>query len=143
MSFERSLVLALVMTTIFCTTAARADVFPFRMPSGNIDCTVGQGDGPSDISCTIHDRGGQAARLKPAGCSGAWGHHFAMKDRGAVEMRCGPPGARATAPGVNVANYGQRGDFGGIVCQSSRQGLECRNLDGHGFFLSRARQTVF
>nr|WP_297971004.1 DUF6636 domain-containing protein [uncultured Amaricoccus sp.] len=39
--------------------------------------------------------------------------------------------------------YGRALDFRDIFCQSSRNGLECRNADGHGFFLSRARQSVF
>ena len=55
-------------------------------------------------------------------------------------MRCGPPGG---APGGDVAQYGQTGRFGGITCLSSQQGFECRNADGHGFFLSRKRQSVF
>ena len=46
-------------------------------------------------------------------------------------------------PRAPQAPYGETGHFGQIVCTSSRQGLECRNADKHGFFLSRARQSVF
>ena len=57
-------------------------------------------------------------------------------------MECGAPGRRNTAPGVDVAAYGQKADWGGISCASSAAGLECQNADGHGFFLSRARQSI-
>jgi hypothetical protein len=32
---------------------------------------------------------------------------------------------------------------GGITCTSSEKGLECRNGDGHGFFLSKGKQELF
>lgn len=121
---------------------AAADIFPIKTPSGNIECTVGVG-GVSDIMCTIHARNDPPAQRRPASCNGPWGHHFSMTERGAVEMRCGAPGPKNTSPGVDVAPYGETGDFGGITCKSERTGFECRNLDGHGFFLSRRTQKVF
>lgn len=121
------------------------DVTPFQTPSGNIECYVGTGDGylPSDIGCTIFERAGPPALPRPNNCKGAWGHHFSMTSRGKVEMECGDPGEKNTAPGVDKATYGQTGDFQGINCQSSTKGLECKNKDEHGFFLSRKRQSVF
>jgi hypothetical protein len=44
---------------------------------------------------------------------------------------------------VDVARYGDTGNFDGIVCRSLNSGLECHNADGHGFSLSRGRQSVF
>lgn len=123
--------------------AALADVSPFKTPSGNIECYVGTGEGPSDISCAIHDRSGPAAKPKPANCRAPWGHGFEMRATGPVLMTCGGPGAKNTAPGVSLAPYGERADFDGIVCTSERTGFECRNQDGHGFFLSRRKQLVF
>jgi len=122
-----------------------ADVTPFQTPSGNIECYVGTGEAPSDIGCTIYNRAGPPALPRPDSCKGAWGHHFSMMERGKVEMKCGDPGEQDNDPDIYVekATYGQTGEFGGITCQSSRKGLECKNADGHGFFLSRKRQSVF
>jgi len=124
---------------------AAADIFPFKMPSGNIECTVGVGGGEvaSDIQCAIFQREGATARPRPADCAGTWGHLFALSERGPMQMRCGAPGRPSTSPGIDVATYGETGRFGAITCQSSVEGLECRNGDGHGFFLSRRRQAAF
>lgn len=122
---------------------AQADVSPFRTPSGNIHCTIGIGEGPPDLYCTIYDRSGPPALPRPADCSGAWGHHFVLLSQGGARVQCGAPGQRDDSPGADIADYGVSADWGGISCHSSRQGLECRNEQGHGFFLSRARQSVF
>ena len=121
--------------------AAGADVFTFRTPSGNIACSVGVGEGPSDIRCEIVERGGREAAPRPAGCNGYWGHHFEMFGTGPVRLTCSP--RPPSGDGFEVAPYGVTADWGDIVCTSSRQGLTCRNRDGHGFFLSRAEQAVW
>jgi hypothetical protein len=138
------LLAALLLAAPFPAAApATADVFPFSMPSRNVDCTVGQGDGPSDIVCVIFDRSGPPPRPVPAGCAGGWGHVYAMQERGPVEMRCGGPGGKNTAAYVEIAPYGQTGRFGGITCLSQETGLTCSNADGHGFRLSRRVQEVW
>ena len=120
---------------------AFADIEIFRMPSGNIECSVGTDVGSSDIQCVIFERSGAPAAPRPAGCDGAWCHLFAMRDRGSVQPACGAPG---TPAGGGVFAYGRTaGANTGITCQSSTEGLECRNRDGHGFFLSRARQAIY
>lgn len=119
---------------------AAADVFMFQTPSGNIVCSVGREPGFSDVACSIATREGPPAMPRPPGCAGPWGHRFVMTDRDPPYMECGAPMAGS---GVEVAPYGETGTFGGITCESSRAGLSCRNARGHGFFLSRARQSVF
>lgn len=128
---------------LLASIPAHADVFPFKTPSGNIECSVGIGRDSADIICEIHQRQDPPAAPRPAGCTGPWGHHFELLERGPVRMRCGAPGSKSTAPGVDIAEYGQTGQFGDITCLSQRTGFECRNADGHGFFLSRRRQSVF
>ena len=131
------------LTLVFLVMAAlpaQADLFGFGMPSGYIECTVGLEHGFSGISCVIFERCGPPARPRPAGCPGSWGHRFSMTRDGPVEMACGGLGRRAGWD--EVAPYGETGRWEGITCTSSRQGLDCRNRAGHGFFLSRARQTV-
>ena len=121
---------------------AFADVDVFRMPSGNVECSVGIGEASSDIQCVIFERGGAPAAPRPASCDGAWGHRFVMRDRGPVHLECGNPGKPSMGVDASFA-YGRTAGVGGITCRSSQEGLECRNDDGHGFILSRARQSVF
>lgn len=126
---------------LLSVSSTLADVWTFETPSENIQCTVGEGPAGSDLECTIIDRNGPPAAPRPAGCRQDWGHSFFMRDRGPVEMLC--EGLSRNKDGFDTAEYGVTGNFGGFTCHSSRKGLECRNMDGHGFFLSRARQTVF
>jgi hypothetical protein len=121
--------------------AAAADVWTFETPSENIQCSVGESLEGSDLACTIIERSGPPAAPRPAGCTSDWGHDFFMRDRGPVQLLCQP--LHRGRDGFDRAEYGVTGQFGGFTCTSSTSGLECRNLDGHGFFLSRARQLAF
>lgn len=120
---------------------AYADVWTFETPSENIQCVVGHGPTSSDIECRIIERYGAPALPRPASCASDWGHSFLMFDTGPVQMLCQP--LSRDRGGFERAEYGVTGEFGGFVCHSSQKGLDCRNRDGHGFFLSRAIQRVF
>ncbi|MFD2739313.1 DUF6636 domain-containing protein [Sulfitobacter aestuarii] len=130
----------LIFALFFGVQTAAADVWTFETPSENIQCSVGEGRDGSDITCTIIERNGPPALPRPAGCQQDWGHVFSMYHRGPVQMICSP--LDRNRDGFDRAEYGITGQFGGFTCHSSRKGLDCRNLDGHGFFLSRARQQV-
>ena len=135
--------LAVLVAACLLASPATADVFMFQTPSGNVVCSGGVDTGDiSDVMCEIIERNGPPAQPRPAGCSAAWGHHYSMPSRGPVEMACGGPRARG-GRGVEVAPYGVTGRWGKISCRSEQTGLTCTNADGHGFFLSRARQAVF
>ncbi len=122
-------------------SSALADVWTFETPSENIQCSVGVERNHTDIRCTIIQRNGAPAMPRPANCGSDWGHVFDMANTGRVQMICGP--LNRNRDGYERAEYGVTSDLGGIVCSSSRKGLECRNESGHGFFLSRAVQRVF
>lgn len=128
---------------LFVPNVLSADVFQFSTPSRNIECSVGLGETSADIMCTIHERSGPPAMPQPMSCAGPWGHHFTLLERGPVQLVCGAPGPKNTAAYVEIAPYGETGQFGAITCLSQKTGLECRNADGHGFLLSRATQYVF
>ena len=122
--------LVLLFLLAFAIPAA-ADVWTFETPSENIQCSVGEDfEVLSDIHCTIIERSGPPAA-----------HAFYMKEEGPAELLCET--LDRNKDGFDRAEYGVTGEFGGFTCQSSRKGLECRNRDGHGFFLSRARQSIF
>jgi hypothetical protein len=115
---------------------------PFQMPSGNIRCTADVHNGqPSDIVGTMLARSGPSTTPRPPGCNDEWGYTFELGGRGDVKAACGGP--ITLDGGVQVLGYGRTWTLGGVICVSSKSGLECRNADGHGFFLSRARQSVF
>jgi hypothetical protein len=117
-------------------------VFTFQTPSGNIQCSGGEDfGGTSDVICEIIQRNGPPALPQPAACPGPWGHRFSLSGRGPVTMDCGL--FSSAGGGSEVAPYGVTGHWGDITCLSERTGFQCRNADGHGFFLSRARQSVF
>lgn len=120
---------------------ALADVWTFETPSENIQCVVGESAESSDLECTIIERSGPPALPKPADCASDWGHTFFMRDTGPVEIRCAP--VPRGLDGYDTAEYGVTGRFGGFTCESSTRGLDCRNEDGHGFFLSRREQRVY
>ncbi len=132
----------IALMALLAASPALSDVWSFATPSNNIHCSVGEGFEGSDIQCIIYQKNTGPIQPWPAGCNGAWGHVFFMWDRGPVELVCvniGSGGGQAQ----DVAPYGVTGEFGGFTCHSSRKGLECRNLDGHGFFLSRRKQQIF
>lgn len=138
--------LPLAVVVLMATAPALADVDSFKTPSGNIGCTIGIGDGlPSDIECTIFERSGPPAMPHLARCNEGLGHQFSMRERGAVTVKCGQSGSRPVSPslGDDILRYGDTKKFGGIVCRSSKSGLDCSNSDGHGFYLSRGRQSVY
>lgn len=137
--FLRFLALSLALAL---TLPAHADVWSFATPSKNIECWVGESFEGSDIECTIYQKGGTPPAPRPAGCTQNWGHVFFMTDRGFVSMECKTVAGQGQGA-QHVAEYGVTSSFGGFTCTSARTGLECRNLDGHGFFLSRAVQRVF
>ncbi|MAZ15209.1 MAG: hypothetical protein CL535_02555 [Ahrensia sp.] len=133
--------LVLLFLLAFAIPAA-ADVWTFETPSENIQCSVGEDfEVLSDIHCTIIERSGPPAAPRPTDCGLDWGHAFYMKEEGPAELLCET--LDRNKDGFDRAEYGVTGEFGGFTCQSSRKGLECRNRDGHGFFLSRARQSIF
>ena len=133
----RALALILALTPL----PVWGDVFTFETPSENIQCSVGVEADISDIRCTIIEKSAAAPLPRPAGCALDWGHSYAMNDRGPVQMLCEP--LSRDRSGFDRADYGVTGRFGGFTCHSSTKGLECTNLDGHGFFLSRRVLRVF
>lgn len=122
---------------------ARADVpMWFHTPSGNIQCMIYNPGGPLILDCEVMELGGAPLMARPMGCEQDWGHRFALSEiGGGAWMQCA--GDTVANPGGQVLPYGTVTQFGPFFCDSSQAGLQCRNEDGHGFFLSRARQEMF
>jgi Family of unknown function (DUF6636) len=104
----------------------------FKMPSGNIGCELSG----TTLRCDIR------SGLKPPppkGCAGDWGGAV-LTSHGAGKPRCSSDTIYDdSAPALA---YGSTWGGGGITCLSDPSGLQCSNLSGHSFFLSRDTWSV-
>jgi hypothetical protein len=65
-----------------------------------------------------------------------------MAPTGRAHILC--VGDTALNPKAKVLRYGQSKLFGGkFRCSSRTSGLRCQNRSGHGFFISREKQSIF
>lgn len=108
-------------------------------PSGNIECNLWT-NGNEELRC---DMGALTYSFpdKPEDCPIDWGSSFGMFSMGPAEVLC--VGDTIVGPLKVVIEYGQTIQYGSFLCTSEKTGLTCRNLDGHGFTLSKAKQTLF
>lgn len=103
----------------------------FRLPSGNIACTLTA----DSATCTIASATFTAPPV--AGCSGSVGHTVVLDAKGvATPCETGP------APGVAGADvptlpYGSSSALGGRTCTSGTDGVTCTDTRGVGFRLAR------
>jgi hypothetical protein len=114
--------------------AAGGSVF-FRLPSHNIGCAYVD----RDLRCDVL-RTSNTLPKPPRSCDLDYGDAFSMHPTGRVTLVC--HGDTAVDPSAPVLAYGRTWKHAGFTCTSSAAGLRCRNLSGHGFFLSRSKQTV-
>ncbi len=122
-----------------CATAAKAEGYGFRTPSGNIYCNGLTEAG--EITCTIVERSGPPAAPDTGECPAVWGHRITLNRTGPARSICGPAPRKSSY--TDVAPYGVTGRFADITCLSEETGLQCTNSTGHGFFLSRRAQQLW
>jgi len=128
------LVAALVALAL--PAAAQSVSFHFRTPSGNIAC-FGEA---SFVRCDIA-RTSVKPPPKPDSCEFDWGNAFGLGQRSRGRRLCV---SDSTFGARRVLRYGQTVRLGRrLSCTSRRAGLTCRNLAGHGFFLSRDRIRLY
>ena len=105
----------------------------FMTQSGNIACNIGKlgpgTNGPPAIGCAMY------SKTTSAGIATWW-----MRTTGPASF-----GYIQANPATDYPKlaYGRSYSWRGIRCTSAATGLTCRNVSGHGFFLSRQRQRVF
>jgi hypothetical protein len=117
----------------------------FSTPTGNIRCQSGTSGDPAQSQRALRcDIGVSDARVppKPADCTlEGWGSSFGIAATGEADRLCVDDVVGAQH--MPVLRYGWHWRNGPFTCLSRRAGLRCWNNDGHGFELSRARQTLF
>jgi hypothetical protein len=122
-------------------SAASSVVISFRTPTGNIGCvyTSGLGPGPA-LRCDIRT-GLRPKPPRPRNCDLDWGDSYELGARGRAGVTC--HGDTAIDQRARVLRYGSTWRRGPFTCRSKRTGLRCRNLRGHGFFMSRQHSYRF
>lgn len=134
-------VLALVPAAANARTARDVVVF-FRTPSGNIGCDYSVfSPQPATLRCDIRSRLRHPKPARPRGCRLDWGDSLSLTRTGRPVLTC--HGDTAIIPHSHVVAYGTTWKRGGFACASQTTGLTCRNLAGHGFFLSRQSWRTF
>ena len=119
-------------STIDTTTPALTSL-TFQMPSKNIGCTTGEGVLVCDILTGLSPEPKRKCELDWTGME--------MERLGPAQPRC----AGDTAYDLNapVLEYGASWSRGDFTCVSQTSGVECRNLEDHGFLLSRKAWKQF
>ena len=126
--------------TLLATPVLSDDRMFFQSPSGNIACMIATGD-YAEARCDISTLTSKIP-ARPADCDLDYGHAFSI---GPQNMR----GARACVgdtvadPSAMTLAYGDHIDLGGFRCTSDEGGMTCTNPSGHGFTLSKAKQSLF
>jgi hypothetical protein len=131
-------VVAAAAAALALSAAAPASAFWFQTPSHNIAC---QGE-LKYIRCdTSFPTRFAAERYRPKGCDLDWDQAFEMGPRSRSSVFC--HGDTALNPKAAVLRYGRSKVFGRYRCTSRTSGLRCQNPAGHGWFLSRQKQSLF
>ena len=124
------------------TPAFAMDLQSFRTPSDNIHCMFITDGGATSVECELRSRTNvKPAQPQPADCDLDWGNRFALDAKGKAGMVC--HGDTLITPDAPVVGYGGQATVNGITCQSAETGLTCKNRNGRGFSLSRAKQKLF
>ncbi len=110
----------------------------FKTPSGNITCV--QWSEGSGIRCDL----GVTEKIslpKPKDCYQVWGQAFSLEPQGKAKPEC--VGDSIGAIQVPELPYGQVWQKNGFSCSAEKVGLRCTNTEGHGFSLSKKKQSLF
>ena len=137
----RLLPLTLALALVMDISAARAEEFYFKTPSGNIHCGYFDNDGNAIVRCDIKSYT-PTTRKRPADCDLDWGFAFeigARAKRGIILCA----GDTVISPQAGTLSYGTSWKRKGITCGIEETGVTCTNRKGRGFFISRAGQRVF
>jgi hypothetical protein len=118
--------------------AASAGVYRFRSPTGNIRCvSIG-----ARVACAVKS----VYRYPDATRGAAYGNW--VLDSGGRAVFTWLPARSLPSPNSHVLRYGHTWQAGGelsdgVRCTSRFTGMTCRNVERHGFSLSRERQRIF
>jgi hypothetical protein len=131
--------LCLLAGAMLPNAAMADDYLAFHSPSGNIQCAIMTGD-YAQARCDMSALS-PTYRQAPANCEFDWGSSFAVDAGGSGYLAC--VSDSVADPGGVELGYGKSISLGPFTCTSEKSGMECSNLGGHGFKLSKAKQKLF
>lgn len=135
-------VVALAAFAGLAATPAGADEFEgFRSPTSNIHCMYYAGDEGTFLRCDVLEMS-NTPPAAPAECDVDWGDAFEMSSAAThAETIC--HGDTVSNPDGMVLDYGESWQKAGFTCKSEKTGMSCRNEQGAGWDLSRAKQKLY
>jgi hypothetical protein len=119
--------------------AAKDTLVGFQTPSHGIACMYAVIDGKHSLRCDVRDVADPPKR--PKSCDLDYGSAFVLNPTGRATRLCA--GDTVLDPKAKVLPYGRVKKVGPFTCVSKRTGLRCTSRAGHGFTLSREKQTLF
>jgi hypothetical protein len=154
MRYQVAVAAILAVFALPASIALAEQASSFRTPSDNIHCLFSLDNIPDDpddaesvaepdsVDCEISEMTNKSPLPpKPADCDLDYGDRFSLAVTGKAGVICAGDTIRnSEAP---VLAYGESVTQKGITCDSAETGVTCRNEQGHGFFLSKAKQKLF
>ena len=133
-------VLAALLSLLLLPATAAAGITGFQTPRGNIFCAYVNFENVKELRCDISSTTNPPAP-KPASCEHDWGYSYGLTPRGRGHRLC--VSDTPMNPRFKKLAYGKTWKRGAFTCRSRRAYLKCANPRGHGFQLSRSKQTLF
>jgi hypothetical protein len=129
-----------VLIALVTTPAVADDLLFFRSPTGNINCLIATGDYAAArcdmIELTVN------FTTPPPDCDLDWGHAFSIGPA-APKGQLACVGDTVIEQTAITLDYGETLSLGDLSCTSAKTGMTCTNPAGHGFTISKAKQTLF
>jgi hypothetical protein len=119
---------------------AATDASSFKTPSGNIGCLYTPASGSDSVSLRCDLASVSHTPQRPASCKLSYGRAFFLYGTGKAKRGC--VGDTVLGSG-SVIKYGTTKRFGPFTCTSRQSGLSCHSHYGHGFTLSKQKQTLY
>lgn len=137
----RAFLVAAATASLMLTVAAAASAKQkaFTTPSKTIGCLYSTSGGKT-LRCdlAVVDR----PKPKPESCDFDYGQAFDLHPRARAHLLCYSD--TVLNPNARVLAYGKTRRFGPFSCRVHRtRGMRCTSRTGHGFRLSRKRQTLW
>jgi hypothetical protein len=131
----------LALAAVVPATSSAASIQFFQTPSHNIGCayTPASGDSSVMLRCDVTNVDHPAKR--PSSCQQSYGRAFGLYGTGKAKRLC--VGDTARNPSSRVLGYGTTRKYGPFTCRSLTSSLRCHNNYGHGFTLSKQKQTLY
>ncbi len=131
---------ALVVLAGSASASSSSGLKGFQTPSRNIVCGAYTGSQPAWLRCDISS-GLKPKPSRPKGCEFDFGGTLTLSATGRARIGCVSDVVLPDPSKAPLLAYGKTWSYGPFKCHSAKTGLTCRNLKGHGFFLSRGRWT--